>query len=62
VAFIVVHATLALLVPQSLLAMLTGGPAIGNAHDEAPGAAAPIAPEIKPIPEIKTVPDIETSH
>ena len=62
VAFIVVHATLALLVPQSLLAMLTGGPAIGNARDEAPGAAAPIVPEIKPIPEIKTVPDIETSH
>ena len=62
VAFIVVHVTLALLVPRSLLAMLTGGPAIGNARDEAPGAAAPIVPEIKTIPEIKTVPDIETSH
>src|SRR5215831_9081694 len=33
VAFIVVHVTLALLVPQSLLAMLTGGPAIDNARD-----------------------------
>jgi hypothetical protein len=38
VAFIVVHVTLALLVPQSLLAMLTGGPVIDN--DEAPNAAA----------------------
>jgi thiosulfate reductase cytochrome b subunit len=38
VAFIVVHVTLALLVPQSLLAMLTGGPVIDN--DEAPSAAA----------------------
>jgi hypothetical protein len=34
----VVHVTLALLVPQSLLAMLTGGPVIDN--DEAPSAAA----------------------
>jgi thiosulfate reductase cytochrome b subunit len=49
VAFIVVHVTLALLVPQSLLAMLTGGPAVEN--DEAPRAAAP------PVAEIKT-----TSH
>jgi len=56
VAFIVVHVTLALLVPRSLLAMLTGGPAIDNSRDEAPSAAAPI------IPEIKTVPEIETSH
>jgi thiosulfate reductase cytochrome b subunit len=30
VAFIVVHVTLALLVPQSLVAMLTGGPAIND--------------------------------
>jgi thiosulfate reductase cytochrome b subunit len=30
VAFIVVHVTLALLVPQSLVAMVTGGPAIDN--------------------------------
>jgi thiosulfate reductase cytochrome b subunit len=30
VAFIVVHVTLALLVPQSLVAMLTGGPAIDD--------------------------------
>jgi len=62
VAFIVVHVTLALLVPQSLLAMLTGGPAIDNARDAAPSAAAQIIAEIKTIPEVKTVPEIETSH
>ena len=61
VAFIVVHVTLALLVPRSLLAMLTGGPAIDNARDAAP-SAAPIIAEIKTIPEVKTVPEIETSH
>ena len=32
VAFIVVHVTLALLVPQSLLAMLTGGPVVDDAQ------------------------------
>jgi thiosulfate reductase cytochrome b subunit len=48
VAFIVVHVTLALLVPQSLLAMLTGGPMLDESQ--------------KTIPEIKTVPEIETSH
>jgi thiosulfate reductase cytochrome b subunit len=31
VGFVVVHVTLALLVPQSLLAMLTGGPTVGDA-------------------------------
>ena len=56
VAFIVVHMMLALLVPRSLLAMLTGGPAFDNSRDEAPSAATPI------IPEIKIVPEIETSH
>jgi thiosulfate reductase cytochrome b subunit len=30
VAFVLVHVTLALLVPQSLLAMLTGGPTVGD--------------------------------
>jgi hypothetical protein len=60
VAFVVVHLTLALLVPQSLVAMLTGGPAIDN--DAAPSAAAPITAEIKTIPEVKTVPEIQTSH
>ena len=60
VAFIVVHVTLALLVPQSLLAMLTGGPALDEARDRAPSAAAPVIAEITPIPEVKTVPEIET--
>jgi thiosulfate reductase cytochrome b subunit len=44
VAFIVVHVTLALLVPQSLLAMLTGGPTVGAtlmAEAELPAVGAP---------------------
>jgi thiosulfate reductase cytochrome b subunit len=43
VAFILVHLTLALLVPQSLVAMLTGGPA---ADDETAGDVS-IAPKIE---------------
>jgi thiosulfate reductase cytochrome b subunit len=43
VAFILVHVTLALLVPQSLVAMLTGGPAI---EDKTP-RAAPIVPKVE---------------
>jgi thiosulfate reductase cytochrome b subunit len=43
VAFIVVHVSLALLVPQSLVAMVSGGPAI---KDEAPGSGS-VAPEMK---------------
>jgi thiosulfate reductase cytochrome b subunit len=38
VGFVVVHVMLALLVPQSLLAMLTGGPTVGD------------TPEVKPLP------------
>jgi thiosulfate reductase cytochrome b subunit len=59
VAFIVVHVTLALLVPQSLLAMITGGPKLEPPRDDAPRAAAPVVAELKTIPEIKTVPEIE---
>jgi thiosulfate reductase cytochrome b subunit len=47
VAFILVHVTLALLVPQSFLAMLTGGPAVNEAPaiaDPAPAAEAPAQP------------------
>jgi hypothetical protein len=62
VAFIVVHVTLALLVPQSLLAMLTGGPVLDHSLDDAPSAAASIVAESKTVPEIKTAPDIETSR
>jgi thiosulfate reductase cytochrome b subunit len=43
VAFILVHVSLALLVPQSLVAMLTGGPAV----DDGKLRAAPAAPEIE---------------
>jgi len=60
VAFIAVHVTLALLVPQSLLAMITGGPAIDSVRDEAPNA--PIIAQIKTISEIETAPEIKTSH
>jgi thiosulfate reductase cytochrome b subunit len=70
VAFIVVHVTLALLVPRSLLAMVTGGPvldkSLDKALDEAPSTAPAIAkiettPEINPVPEIKIAPEIEPS-
>ena len=46
VAFIVVHVTLALLVPQSLLAMFTGGPVV----DDRPTHAAEPAAEIEATP------------
>src|SRR5580658_6236699 len=39
VAFILVHVTLALLVPRSLVAMLTGGPVVDDAAAAAPAAA-----------------------
>ncbi|MFZ0609335.1 MAG: cytochrome b/b6 domain-containing protein [Xanthobacteraceae bacterium] len=41
VVFILVHVSLALLVPRSLVAMVTGGPAV----DEEPADLAPAAPE-----------------
>jgi len=43
VAFLLVHVALALLVPQSLLAMLTGGPVV----DDRPGRAVEPAAEIE---------------
>jgi thiosulfate reductase cytochrome b subunit len=43
VVFIVVHVTLALLVPQSFVAMITGGPAI----DDEAARGAPIVPKIE---------------
>jgi thiosulfate reductase cytochrome b subunit len=45
VAFIVVHVSLALLVPKSLVAMVTGGPAVDEAK---PRSAA--APQIEATP------------
>jgi thiosulfate reductase cytochrome b subunit len=42
VGFVLIHVSLALLVPQSLLAMLTGGPTVGDAL--AAEAEPPVAP------------------
>ena len=49
-AFIAVHVTLALLVPQSLLAMLAGGPTVGNtlAAEAEPAAATELASDAMP--------------
>jgi hypothetical protein len=51
VLFIVVHVTLALLVPKSLLAMITGGPAL----EQAAAAAAPVA--AKPVITEPNIPE-----
>jgi thiosulfate reductase cytochrome b subunit len=50
VGFILVHVTLALLVPQSLIAMFTGGSRVGDkfAHATEPPAAAQPAPVAEP--------------
>ncbi len=48
VAFVAVHVVLALLVPRSLIAMLTGGPAVTGAA--AAGVGAPPAAEMKATP------------
>ena len=47
VVFVLVHVTLALLVPQSLLAMLTGGPTVGDmpAAEAEPSPVAELAAE-----------------
>jgi thiosulfate reductase cytochrome b subunit len=44
VGFVVVHVTLALLVPQSLIAMVTGGPVVDDTEPHAVTAAAEIKP------------------
>jgi thiosulfate reductase cytochrome b subunit len=67
VAFIAVHVTLALLVPQSLAAMITGGPAVDESFMDTPRADRVVVeidpiPDIKTVPEVETVPEIETSH
>ena len=56
VAFILVHVTLALLVPRSLIAMITGGPAV----ETAPTAITPAVPEIEAVVENKLAPPINT--
>jgi thiosulfate reductase cytochrome b subunit len=50
VAFVAVHITLALLVPQSLLAMLTGGPTVGDTPVPKAKPAAANEPAIDAIP------------
>jgi thiosulfate reductase cytochrome b subunit len=52
VAFVVVHVTLALLVPRSLIAMITGGPVL----DDRLRGAAEAMPGIKPTGETKALP------
>ena len=44
VAFLVVHVMLALLVPQSLVAMVTGGPTVDNGSARTGDTAAEIEP------------------
>ena len=63
VAFIVVHVMLALLVPRSLVAMVTGGPVLNNGRPAVvshPTAEIEPIPESKPLPEIAAVPESET--
>lgn len=48
VAFVVIHVTLAVLVPQSLLAMLTGGPTVGDTLAAEPLPTAEPAAETVP--------------
>src|SRR5215475_210161 len=76
VLFILVHMTLALLVPKSLLAMLTGGPVLEEAAlGDAMAVTAPLAAECtaseavvperaipKPIVPEPTVPEPTTPH
>jgi thiosulfate reductase cytochrome b subunit len=52
VAFVVVHVTLALLVPQSFVAMITGGPTVngGPAAVAGPARIAAPAPIVEPAP------------
>ena len=44
VGFMVVHVALALLVPRTILAMLTGGPAVPAQDKHPEGAPAPTTP------------------
>ena len=56
VGFVVVHVTLALLVPHTLVAMITGGPQIGDAPTRvAPPAPTPVA-EAVPSPAADAAP------
>jgi hypothetical protein len=58
VGFIVVHVSLALLVPQTLVAMVTGGPVVNGvaALTAEPVPASAPAPLPEPMPEPETAP------
>jgi thiosulfate reductase cytochrome b subunit len=58
VAFILVHVTLALLVPQSFVAMITGGPTVNGR----PALAAVPAPVAAPAPIVEPAPPAESSE
>jgi uncharacterized membrane protein len=59
VGFLVVHISLALLVPHSLVAMVTGGPLVDDrpavALKAPPKAAAPVAPAVPAVMETAPV-------
>jgi Prokaryotic cytochrome b561 len=68
VGFIVVHVSLALLVPQTLVAMVTGGPVVDGAAAFAtdPAHAAPVrapepTPPAEPAPSPEPVPIAESA-
>ena len=50
VLFLVVHVTLAVIVPRSLLSMFTGGPIVSGQPDVPANAPASVAPELKATP------------
>ncbi len=62
VGFIVVHVSLALLVPQTLVAMVTGGPVVNGTAVlaaepvSAPMPASALAPLPEPMPKLETAP------
>jgi thiosulfate reductase cytochrome b subunit len=63
VGFLVVHISLALLVPQSLIAMITGGPAVDGGAAPTIIASTVIAPVvIAPAAGAAPAPDAEPSH
>jgi hypothetical protein len=45
VAFVAVHVTLALVVPQSLVAMITGGPVLGDEYADGQEPMPAVEPE-----------------
>jgi thiosulfate reductase cytochrome b subunit len=61
VGFIVVHVSLALLVPQTLVAMVTGGPVVNRAAALA-GQPTPVpASATAPLPQAELMPEPETA-